>query len=243
MPIGSANVSADLTYIVGHSKAVFDKGTKLFNLGVRANADLGAVKVKGDVEIQRGTNKTSAPDSFGNEEVRYRGFAAMIGAEAKVADVTVRGSAAYGSGDKLDSDNDSSEKNEGFQTFLSDNQYFTYVYDYKAATAAGATHTGINNTWYVNAGVTAKPMPALKLSGDVYYLKAVQSVDNVTDDMDSKEIGVEVDAKAEYQLDTNLVYFVEAGYLVAGDFYANVTGDKDEVDNPYSVRHGLLLKF
>ncbi|MBI5098903.1 MAG: alginate export family protein [Nitrospirae bacterium] len=252
MPIGNANFSADLTYLNGHSKSIdatnprgFDKGTKLYNLGLRANADLGSVKVKGDVEIQRGTDKTSAPDSFGNEEVKYKGYAVMLGAEANVGPVSVRGNAAYGSGDKLDSSNDSGEKNEGFQTFLSDTQYYTYIYDYKVVTAknAASKHTGLNNTWYLNAGVTAKPMPDLKLSGDLYYLKAVKSVDNVNEDMDSRKIGVELDAKAEYQIDTNLVYFVEAGYLWAGDFYKNVVGADEDPDNPYSVRHGLLLKF
>jgi len=251
-PLGSANLSADLTYIVGHDKSTFDKGTKLFNLGLRANADLGAVKVKGDFEIQRGTDKTSDGDSFGNEEVKYRGYAAMAGVEANVGAVAVRGNVAYGRGDKVDSNGDSGERNEGFQTFLSDNQYFTYIYDYKAKTAAGALHTGINNTWYLNAGVTAKPTPDLKLSGDLYFLRAAKAVavNGATDDdgtLDkSKKLGYEIDAKAEYQLDTNLVYFAEAGYLFAGAAYdipTGTPGDNDNSDNAYGVRHGLLLKF
>jgi hypothetical protein len=251
-PIGKANLSADLTYIVGHSKQVYDKGTKLFNLGVRANADLGAVRVKGDVEVQRGTDKTSAPDSFGNEEVKYRGYAAMAGVEADLGAVTVRGNAAYGRGDKVDDTGDSGERNEGFQAFLSDNQYYTFIYDYKVATAAGAKHTGINNTWYLNAGVTAKPTPDIKLSGDLYFLRATKAVaiNGATDDdgtLDkSKKLGYEIDAKAEYQIDTNLVYFVEAGYLFAGAAYdvaTSVPGDNENSDNAYAVRHGLLLKF
>jgi len=252
-PMGSANLSADLTYIVGHDKSVFDKGTKLFNLGLRANADVGGgVKVKGDVEIQRGTDKTSDGDAFGNEEVKYRGYAAMAGVEANVGAVAVRGNVAYGRGDKVDSNGDTGERNEGFQTFLSDNQYFTYIYDYKANTAAGSKHTGINNTWYLNAGVTAQPTPALKLSGDLYFLRASKAVavNGATDDdgtLDkSKKLGYEIDAKAEYQLDTNLVYFVEAGYLFAGAAYdipTGTPGDNDNSDNAYGVRHGLLLKF
>ncbi len=252
-PIGVVNLSADLTYLVGHDKSVYDKGTKLFNVGLRANADVGGgVKVKGDVEIQRGTDKTSAPDSFGNEEVKYRGYAAMAGVEANVGAVSVRGNAAYGRGDKVDSNGDSSERYEGFKTFLSDTQYYTFIYDYKVKTAAGDKHTGINNTWYLNAGVTAKPTPDLKLSGDLYFLRAVKAVaiNGATDDdgtLDqSKKLGYEIDAKAEYQIDANLVYFVEAGYLFAGAAYdvpTGTPGDNDNSDNAYAVRHGLLLKF
>ena len=248
IPMGGANLSADLTYLRGHDKGTFDNGFRLFNLGLRADADLSGIKVKGDVELQNG-KLGEAEDQFGNtiaDEKKFRGWAVMVGAEIPAGMTSVRVNGAYGSGDKKDSD----DKNEGFQTFLGNNQYFTYVYDYKAVTAACSTsttgfascnskHTGINNTWYLNAGVTAKATPDLKLMADIYFLRASK---DVSDTEDSKAIGTELDAKLEYQIDTNLVYFVEAGYLWAGDLYKTVTAGENP-DNPYSVRHGLLLKF
>ena len=175
---------------------------------------------------------------LGGDDLKYRGFALMAGVAVPAGPVTVRANAAYGSGDKIDTD----DKMEGYTNFLSDNQYYTYIYDYKTITAAGGTHTGISNTWYLNAGVTAKPTTDLTLSGDLYYLRAARKISDA-DDLDSKKIGVELDAKAEYQIDTNLVYFVEAGYLWAGDMYKNVVGADEDPDNPWSARHGLLLKF
>jgi hypothetical protein len=68
-------------------------------------------------------------------------------------------------------------------------------------------------------------------------------------------MGWEIDAKVTYQIDTNLVYYVEGGYLIAGDFYKNHTRGKDsgtnfgdndrsaDPDNAYTVRHGIILSF
>jgi hypothetical protein len=240
--MGGTNLSADITYLRSHDKHHTNSmtgltstadGWYLWNLGLRADADLSGVKVKGDVELQTGNAKDV--DAASGDDVKARGFAAMLGAEIPAGPASVRVNAAYGSGDKIDTDN----KNEAFQTFLGDDQYYTYVYDYKAITAAGSTHTGLSNTWYLNAGVTAKPTTDLKLLGDVYYLRASRKV---SDAEDSLSIGTELDAKAEYAIDKDLVYYVEAGYLWAGDLYKNVTGGEDP-DNPYSIRHGLLLKF
>ncbi|MBI5409039.1 MAG: alginate export family protein [Nitrospirae bacterium] len=235
MNMGGVNVSADVTDIRDHSKQTYDKGSNLYNIGVRADADLKVVKVKGDVEFQAGkaSEKATAPT-----EIKNKGIAFMLGVEAPIGPVSIRANAAYGSGDKTDT----ADKNEAFQTFLSDNQYYTYVYDYRVKGATLAKNGGISNTTYGNIGVTAKPMDALKLAADVYVLKASKEVSSATD-KDSKKVGWEIDAKAEYQIDTNLAYFVEGGYLSAGDFYKNIRTDGKDPDNPYAVRHGLLLKF
>ncbi|MBI4848937.1 MAG: hypothetical protein HY808_10245 [Nitrospirae bacterium] len=241
MPIDMINVSGDITYLRGRDQSIYDKGTNLINIGVRANADLKVVKVKGDIEVQTGTNKTA---STSPTEIKHKGFAAMAGVEAPLGPVSVRGNAAYGSGD--DDTTDNSDKS--FNTLLSDQQYTTYIYDYKVKGAGSVNGTcangtkscGLNNTWYINAGVTAKPIEALKLSGDFYFLRAVKEVALNGNSDKSKQLGYEIDAKAEYQIDTNLVYFVEGGYLMAGKAYDTAT---EKSDNPYSVRHGLLLKF
>jgi hypothetical protein len=39
------------------------------------------------------------------------------------------------------------------------------------------------------------------------------------------------------------VYFIEGGYLFAGDFYKNVTGANVNPDDVYAVRHGVELTF
>ena len=240
-PINSINIGGEVTYLRWHKQFGFDNGAHLANIGVRADANLSGAMVKGDIEYQWGKfgSDASGFSPFGNlssmDDIKVRAFAAMIGAEIPAGPVSVRANAAYGSGDK----ESSSDKYEGFINFLGDDQHFTYVYDYKTLTAAGAKDTGLNNTWYLNAGVTAKPMTDLTMTGDVYFLRAAKKL---TDSEDSKAIGTEVDAKVSYQLDAGLVYWVEGGYLFAGDMYKNYTGGED-VDNPWSVRHGIQLTF
>jgi len=238
-PMGSVNFSGEVTHLRFHDKSIHDNGQKLTNIGLRADADLSGIMVKGDVEYQwgkLGSCDTCGIGGTGVDDIKFRGFAVMVGATIPAGTVSARANAAYGSGDKITSD----DKYEGFVNFLSaDEPNYTYIYEYKATAASGGLHTGLNNTWYLNAGVTAKPMTDLSLSGDVYFLRAAKKVSETED---SKAIGTEVDAKASYQLDTNLFYTIDAGYLFAGNLYKNVTGGENP-DNPWSVRHTLRLTF
>lgn len=244
-PLSGVNVSTELTYVRSHSNALsiggrtYDEGEKFYNLGIRADADLKVVKVKADVEFQTGEAKDAAVTP---KKYKSSGFAGLLGVEANAGPVTIRGGAAYGSGDNSHSYN----KDEGFRNYLTDNQYYTFVYGYSAIGASGTTHTGLENTMYANLGVTAKPMADLKVSVDGYYLKAVREVALMGSTKKDKDLGYELDGKVEYQIDSNLAYFVEAGYLVAGDAYNRYdTGLAKNVDadNAYRVRHGILLKF
>ena len=258
MPINDQiNVSADVAYIRNNDKSVYDEGTDFFNVGVRADADLKVVKVKGDIEGQFG----SAQEDVNGDEAKFKGMAAMLGVEGVVGPVTLRGGVAYGSGD----DDPDDEDVEDFITLLTDNQYSTFVYDYSAVGASwtGRTNQGLTNTMYVNLGATMKPIPDLKVSADFYFLQANEDValNGARDDQNSAvactsaardncqmsdEIGYEIDAKVEYQIATNLVYYIEAGYLIAGeayDRYDATEGENKDADDPYRVRHGLLLSF
>ena len=74
---------------------------------------------------------------------------------------------------------------------------------------------------------------------NVYYLRAVNgyakeglantsaSIYNQATDPHqigtSKSIGTEVDAIVNYHIDRNLTYYVEGGYLFAGNFWKGVT--------------------
>lgn len=69
----------------------------------------------------------------------------------------------------------------------------------------------------------------------------------------NKHIGVEIDANVKYKIDKNLTYYIEGGYLFAGNFWRNVTGvtvdpstgmaSWAKVDDAYAVRSGFQLTF
>jgi hypothetical protein len=249
LPINGINVSADVTYINDHKKGIDSKflglgdadynydTANLINIGVRADADLKVVKVKGDVEIQTGKIK----EIDGGDDVKFKGWASMLGVEANVGPAALRAGGAYGSGQEEDD-----EDYKQFLTLLTDNQYSTFVYDYSVMGASGGTNQGLANTMYLNLGASVKPIADLKISVDGYYLRAAKEV-ALNDAADkSKKLGYEIDGKIEYQLASNLAYYIEAGMLFAGDAYDRydtVKGKDVDADNPYRVRHGLILEF
>lgn len=217
------NASGDVTYVVDQDFS--SDGLGLWNFGLRGETAVAGLTLKGDIEVQ--TGEADGTSALGTD-VDFSGWAALVGVDYALEDVTVGAEFAYGSGDD-DADSD-------FESFVNtlgpDEQHYTYVYEDRATSAAGGLGTGLTNTWYVKVGADTKINPDLSVGADVYYLEASETTGST-----AEEIGVEVDANLNYKIDKNLVYFVEAGYLFADDFYGN------DPDNPYVIRHGLTLTF
>lgn len=222
--LNGVKLSGDVSYLYDRG----DTDIKLWNIGIRGNAALVGVTLRGDLEIQTGEEKNG-------DKVDLEGWAVLLGADAKAGPAKVTAEFAYGSGDK-----GNTADYEGFITSLSSGQKYTWVYDYRVKTAAGATNTGLANTWYVKVGASTQATPEVKVGADLYYLRAVQAVAINGSADKSKDLGVELDGKIEYQIDANLVYFVTGGILFAGDAYD--FADKS-ADNAYSIAHGVVYKF
>jgi hypothetical protein len=188
------------------------------NLAVHANGDISGLTYKAEADFQFGDK---------SEGVKAKGYGLMLGLGYNVDPVGIRASAAYGSGDS----DGTGEKQ--FDTFLSNQQHYTLVYEYMVTSAAGGISTGISNTTYFNLGVDFTPVKDLKASIDGYYLRASKVVGD-----QSKEVGWEADAKIVYNVARNLNYQVDAGYFKAGDFYGN---DNDK--GVTVLRHMLTLSF
>jgi hypothetical protein len=253
--INGISLSGDIGYLrdqSGVSLGPVDKGLSLINLGLRAGMDVGGAKVNVGCDIQSGEAETFKASGA---DMDLSGYQCQVKASTKVGDVDVHGGFAYGSGDDIDSSDDY----EGFITTLSSGgNVGTFVYDNTVRTAAqntfstaagtsstyaGASSTnGLANTWYLNVGATAKVTPDVSVNGEIFYLQASEKVSNAAG-LDDEDIGVEVDGKITYQVDTALAYYVEAGILFAGDFYKNVTGATVEPDDVWRVRHGIVLSF
>ncbi len=252
--IDPVNASWDISYIDDQNFS--SRGFHLWNIGVRGSAKIAnMVNVRADVEFQtgkaKGTQTALTSSQVGNTatEVKVRGYAFLIGADVALGQVTLDAAIGMGSGDNNASDN----KVKTFQTAQSSGQKFTYVYDYRARTSGvnapstgasglGAADTGIANTTYYKIGASAKPVKDLSAGLDLYLLKATKAV-STSSTYNDKDIGVEVDGRMKYNIDKNLVYFIEGGYLFAGDFYRNITANAVEPDNAYAVRHGIELTF
>jgi len=249
------NLSGDVTYVDdkanhitssgvangGTTMSSRDNGTHLINYGIRADVAVGKLTLKGDLEVQGGKSDYDTSRT-GVNDITFAGKAYVVGASYKLDSATL--SLEYGSGS---GDSDSTDtKNNVFVTAVHNSQNMTYVYDYRVVSATGLTNTGIANTTYVKAGVASKLTKDLSADLNYYVLRATKkqagTAMNTAANTDhiSKKIGSELDAKITYNLDKNLVYFVEGGYLWTGTYYDSATVVAKDA---YAVRNGLTLSF
>jgi len=222
-------------------------GLRLTNYGLRGDTKIGPVGLKAGVELQDGETKpVSAAEGA---KTKFKGNAVLVGADYSLSGVTLNAEVARGSGDNQANDN----KVKTFITSLGGDQHYTYVYENRTRTAGviapsstdsalGASGTGLANTTYYKLGASAKPMKDLSADLGLYLLRATTAV-STDSRFKSKEIGTELDAKVTYQIDRNLVYFVEGGYLWAGKLFKNVIVGNVNPDEAYAVRHGITLSF
>jgi hypothetical protein len=252
------NISGDMTYVddkrnnidsggvannaTSTTMTSRDNGTQLTNYGLRADVTIGKLNLKADYEMQSGKSDYDTTRT-GINDINHRGKAYVVGASYKVDPATLSLEYGSGSGDKDATDT----KNNVFVTAVPNTQNMTYVYDYRVDSATGDTNTGIANTTYIKAGVKGNLTKDLSADVNYYILRATSiqssnSTGNVAGGTDhlSKKIGSELDAKITYNLDKNLVYFVEGGYLWTGTFYDSASVVAKDA---YAVRHGITLSF
>lgn len=215
-------------------KALSTQNTTLWNFGFRGDTTVAGFKIKGDVEIQTGEAKGTSV--FGTD-ADFSGFAFLAGVDYDIDNISLGLQYAYGSGDDNPGDNDT-------ETFINalDNtwkkNYSPWIYEYRVPGGTGLSQTGISNTQSIRATIGAKVTPAL--SGKLYFWKldVPETAPGVDDDA-----GWEIDWTGQYEIDTNLTYFIEGGYLFAGDFYKQFATPGKDPDNPWAFRHGIILSF
>ncbi len=200
------NIGANYTYLDNDSGSM-----RLQNLGLHADGKFGNFGYKAEVDFQFGDVSSGVDAS---------GYGVYLAGNYKMAPATLRGSFAYGSGQKED-DSDVTM----FQTFVGSVQNYTLIYEYLASSAAspwmggaagGGRGTGIANTTYFNLGVDYAATKDINLSLDGYILKASKTPSGI-----SKNVGWEVDAKMRWMLSKNLSYQIDAGYFKPGRFYSD----------------------
>jgi hypothetical protein len=258
-----ANNGAVVTPVIGAvstgtAATAYDKFL-LFDAGFNAKATfMNALTVKGTFDIQLGRRTfTNDPGNaaikaiVGADKQTFRGFAGTFGVAYTMAPATVAFDFGYGSGDA----SGNSKKLSTFMTAQGHtwSQPGTFIYEYLTVNAAGNVSGGLQNTIYAKlsgavdvtkslnfGGSLTGLMAAAKAYGDGGYMTGTR---NTT----SRYIGTEVDMKASYQIDKGLKYFVEGGYLFAGNFWKGATGtdtaQRVTVNNPWGIRHGIQLNF
>ncbi len=237
-----------------------------WNVGLNGKTNIAGFGLYAEFDQQFGTLNNNGGTSITNQggmatlqNLDFRGRAAKAGANYTVDPVKLGIEWAYGSGDQKSTDKDI----DTFVTSQGQTQHFTYVYDYRTVNAAGNIQGGLQNTWYLKGSANADITKSLAAELSFYYLRAVNNAAISTGVFytagTSKSIGEEVDARINYKIDRNLTYFVEGGYLFAGNFWKGANLKAQEAgelsvaqatvysnrnpDDAWVVRHGIQLSF
>jgi hypothetical protein len=220
----------------------------LWNIGGNIKANVAGFGLYATGDIQAGQ-----ANLFG-AKYPFRGFALTGGAKYTFAPVTLGLDLGYGSGDRK-----SDQKFTTFMTAQADQAKFSYwVYDYFTLNAAGNRDGGLQNLFQASINAKADVMKNLMLGANVSFLRAARKSfggGNITVAADggiptaSGNIGTEVDLYLNYQIDKGLRFYVDAGYLFAGNYWKSVPGmgyvanGVVKVSDPWAIRPGFILNF
>lgn len=225
-----SKIGFDVTYADAQNQTILAPGNDihLWNFGVNAKTNISGLGLAADVAIQTGKIADAGTDP------KFKGYAVKLDADYTFDPVKIGVGFGYGSGD---SNGLTDNKFSTFATSQDVVTHYTWVYERWTPNAAGNINGGLQNTWYLTAKASADLTKEVYADLSVWMLRAAK-----TGVGHSKNIGVEVDANIKYKLDKGLTYFVEAGYLFAGNFwqYGISTAKSDDA---YALRHGVQLSF
>jgi hypothetical protein len=210
----------------------YDDGIGIYWLGLSVDGSIGGFNLWGTGIYQGGkADSTQVAD----EDVKA--YMVAGGASVALGPANVRGQAFYASGDDDDPDDP-----DDFEEFFGTNGQSYYWAEIMGAgtfdnqSSAGSPGNKIGNIFAGNIGATIKPMEKLSLSGDLWYATLVE--DNL--DTNEKELGVELDLKATYQLVDGLNLDLVGAYLFADDA---TSLDGNNKEDPWEVGTRLSLSF
>lgn len=199
------------------------------NIGLNMNGKLGPVGLKAEIDVQQGKAKGATG------EQKISGNQIVIQGSVPMDPVTVNFTVARGSGNKS---GDADIKR--MVTFLDADPHYTFLYEYKIKTAAGAIYTGFSNTTAISAGAMYAATKNLSVGGDVWILQATEKT-NVNGGSTSSDVGTEVDVKLNWKLYDNLSWNWLAGYFKPGAVYKTAAGTNNDAST--GVEGVLSMKF
>lgn len=206
-------------------------------IGVHYNGMVGPVKLAAEFNYQKGDIKSlpTATQLPPNSTHDLSGMQAVLQASMAMNALTVRATAAYGTGNDPAS---TANESEQFITFMDQDPHYTLVYEYFMETAAEGKNTGFANTTALNLGADFKVSNMITVGADFWMLKATEKV-SINGDPADTDLGNEVDVKVNAKLYDQLTWNTTIGYFMPGKAYESA-GKADDVRAIQSV---LSYKF
>jgi len=203
----------------------------LDTIGLWFNGKLGPVNLQAELDYQMG--KVKVP---GSSDTKFKGNQIVVQANMPIDPLTLNATIATGTGD----DPNAANEIGNIATALDKDPHYTFVYEYFAKTACGATNTGFCNTQALNLGAGYAITKNLSVNLDYWMLKANEKVALNGNANLSDDIGTELDIVIKWKLYDQLTWNWQLGRLMLGDAYKNAAGHVDDVD---AIQGILSYKF
>jgi hypothetical protein len=172
----------------------------------------------------------------GGTDVKFKGTQIVLQAGMSMDALSLRATAAQGTGDKV---NSTSNDFKSYLPFLDKDPHYTLVYEYFMVTACDLKNSGFCNTTALSVGADFKVNDMITVGADLWMLKATEKVDaagGLTD-----ELGNEIDVKVNLKLADQLTWNTTYGMFMSGKAYdPSATVSADDVTALQSV---LSYKF
>jgi hypothetical protein len=211
-----------------------DDGIGVYWVGANADLTLGSWNLWATA-IYVGGNL----DSNDTKDVDVKAYTAMVGASVPLGPASLHGQFLFASGDDDEDDSDYEAYFGVDGAGAGWSYYWAEIMGngrFDAQTSAGS-NANPSNLWFANIGASIKPMEKLTLTGDLWYAAHPED-DLVTDE---KNLGLEVDLVATYQLIEGLSIDLVGAYLFADD--ATALDDDGNDDDPWEVGTRLQISF
>ena len=227
-----SNWNVGLVYAIILDETTPDNDFMLNGFDGYAIGKIGGADLKAEVAWATGKNDfTSKPDQDVEGLMAYLGFAMPIGS------MTLGLEGAFNQGDKADtSKNENGLKTDYQSPFWSVILFNNFDYNGFQGESNVSGDTSLNNAWAGKASLAWALNPKFSVYGAALYatrdqLTAAQKAANV-----DKAMGVELDLVMNYKVTANVSWTVGGGYLMAGDFYGDVS-------DPWGAVSAFTLSF
>jgi hypothetical protein len=215
-----------------HAMGAADTAIQAQNLGLNFNGKLGPVALNAELDVQMGKAKAAnlvsgASGTYDSGDATFKGNQIVIQGKVPMDPVTINFTVARGSGDKA-----GSKDYDGYKAFLDIDPHYTFLYEYKIATATGSKNTGFGNTTAVSVGAMFAATKSVNIGADVWMLQATEKT-NVTltgaaKGATSNDLGTELDVKVQWKMYDNLAWNWDFGVFAPGAAYKDVNGKGTE---------------
>jgi hypothetical protein len=209
---------------------------RLYNLGLNFDGKVGAATLKAEADLQQGSIDTAT----GNTHVGVTGNQIVVQGSMPMDKLTLNGTFARGSGNVA-----GQGKSTQFNNLMDIGQHYTLLYEYRIKGASGFVNTGFSNTTALSVGGMYQAAKSLAVGADLWFLRATEATNialasGSTAGDNSRDLGMELDAKVNWQLTKEVSWNWQAGYFKPGTAYTTSLG---KADAAYGVQGILSLTF